>query len=201
MSEIREMITVPFKAKGTTYNLVFSRTLQLEYNKYMDEKRNDSEYQKEVAESERLKSRYETIHEQFLKAESEYFEDVLNEDNEKKYQKLEQLDTKAHSEYADYISTHSSTVSTVEFITYVMGKLIILGLQTQHKMTDKEAEELWNDYVAEVGDFSATKFLVYVASAWVGDNEEDENDPFIKAMEAKAERANNRRLGMNKIKK
>lgn len=197
-----EMITIPLKVNGTTYNLVFSRTLQLEYNKYMDEKRNDAEYQKEVAESERLKQRYETIHEQFLNSESEYFKDVLNEDNEKKYQKLEQLDTKAHTEYADYIATHNSTIKTVEYITYVMGKLVLLGLQTQHKLSDEKAEELWNGYVAEVGDFKATKFLVYMASAWVGDSgEEEESDPFIKAMEAKAERANNRRQGLAKIKK
>lgn len=198
-----EMITIPLKVNGTTYPLVFSRTLQLEYNKYMDEKRNDAEYQKEVAESERLKERYETIHKQFEKAEAEFFVDALNEDKEKIYQKLEQLDTKAHNEYSEYAATHSSVIGTVEYMTYVMGKLVLLGLQTQTtpKLSDKEAEELWNDYVAEVGDYKATKFLMCVANAWVGDSEEEESDPFIKAMEAKAEKAYNRKQGLAKIKK
>lgn len=197
-----EIMTIPFKVKESTYKLIFSRALQLEYKNYVDEKKHDTAYQQEVAESERLEQRYKTVHEQFLIAESKYFKDILNEDIEKEYQKFEALDKKVYNEYATYIATHNSSANTVEFITYVMGKLVLLALKTQHNFTEKEAEELWNAYVEEVGDYKAMKFLVYVASAWVGDaEEEEETDPFIKAMEAKAERANNRRIGLSKARK
>lgn len=192
-----------FTVDGQRYEFVFSRTLQVKYQDMFNEKKNDPKYQQEVAESERLKKRYETIHAKFNEIEQEYFLAISNgdfdENKEKAYNKLEELEKKAQKEYAEYIATHSSEKDALEFTTYVIGQLILLALQTQYNLSEEQSKEIWNKYVADNGDMCAMKFLIYVAGIWLADDEAGEDDPFFKAMEAKAERAENRKKGLKKL--
>lgn len=196
-----ERIVPAFTADGKAYKIVFSRTLQVKYKEMFDEKRKDTQYQQEIVESERLKTRYEAIHKQFEKAETEYFADMLNEDKEKIYIKAEQLNIKARKEYSEYVTSHASSADATEYTLYVAGQLVLLGLETQYEISKEKAEEVWNKYVEEVGDMGAMKYLLLVANIWFADTEADNENPFIKAVEAKAEQAKNRREGLAKITK
>lgn len=196
-----ENFTPLFTADGNDYKIVYSRTLQLRYKEMYEEKRKDPQYQQEVVESETRRERFERIEKQYFKAEKDYFDDMLNEDKEKIYQKAEQLYLKAKKDFADYVVDHKSSSDAMDYLLYVTGQLILLGLETQYKMSKDKAEEVWNKYVEEKGDMGATKFLMIVANVWFADTEADSENPFIKAVEAKVEQAKNRREGLAKIKR
>lgn len=196
-----EKIKPSFEVNGKTYELYFSKSLRLEYQKRSDEKKNDSQYQMEVAEYQRLQDQLETIQEKYKQAETEYLDNITNEDKEKVYNKFCELYERKHKELAEYATEHKSVINADKFTVDLLEQIVLLGLQEQHKLSSEEAEQVWCSYVDEKGYIESLEFLARLGTLWLVGIDEDTNDPFLSAMRKKAEQAEKRRAGLSKIKK
>ncbi len=189
-----------FKVDGKTYELEYTRTLQREYKRMTDEKKQDKEYQRNIAEYYLLQSQYEQVHAQYEKASREFFADVLNEDKERTYNKLAELNKAAFDKFNAFASEHNDGDGT-PFTIDCLERLVILALKEQHGLSTKDAEAVWCKYVEKNGQTGAILFLSVVGSAWFTDTDKGSVSPFVKAQLEKIEAANNRKIGLRKINK
>ena len=189
-----------FKVDGKTYELEYTRALQREYKRMTDEKKQDKEYQRNIAEYYLLQSQYEKIHAQYEKAAEEFFADVLNEDKERAYNKLAELNKAAFDKFNTFASEHNDGDGT-PFTIDCLERLVILALKEQYNLSTKDAEAVWCKYVTKNGEKDAILFLSFVGSAWFTDTNNGKDSPFVKSKMAKVEAASNRRIGLQKINK
>lgn len=196
-----QRIKPSFKVDGKNYEFIFTRHLQLEYQKMADEKKNDSQYQKEIAEYTRLQEEFETLQKRYSTARNEFLDNPIDENKKAVYSAIKEVYEGAYKEFVEYTATHKAPTEADEYVLYMLGKLTLLALQEQYKLSEKEAEEVWNKFVEESGQQGSMEWLAYLGKVWLTDIDEDTENPFIQQMRAKAEQADNRKAGMAKIKK
>lgn len=195
-----EKNTVSFKVDGKEYKLVFNRAMQLKQQEMINEKKNDSQYQREVAEYTRLKTEYEEIHESYLEWRAKWRANPTDKEVKSAYLELKQADKEAFDEYNEYSATHTHGDGS-DYSLYMLGELTLLGLQTQYDLTEEQAKEVWNKFVAQEGQLKSMVWLSGLAEAFFGDIDEETENPTIRRMLQKAEQTENRRVGLSKIKK
>lgn len=193
-------INPSFTVDGKKYEFIYTRTLQVEYQNMVDEKKHDKEYQRDIAEFERLQHEYEKVHASYEKMQSAYFENPLDKDIKEAYLELKSADKQAFDELNEFGATHKAATEVNEYTLFMLGRLVLLALQEQYKLDEKQAEEVWNKFIAENGQMGSMEFLAYVGKAFFTDIDEDTENHFIRAMRNKAETESNRIAGYNKIK-
>lgn len=196
-----QKIKPSFKVDGKNYEFIFTRHLQLEYQKMADEKKNDSQYQKEIAEYTRLQEEFETLQKRYSKAREEFLDNPIDETKKAVYSAIKEVYEGVYKEFVEYTATHKAPTEADEYVLYMLGKLTLLALQEQYKLSEKEAEEVWNKFVGESGQQGSMEWLAYLGKVWLTDIDEETENPFIQQMRKKAEQADNRKAGLNKIKK
>lgn len=196
-----QRIKPSFKVDGKNYEFIFTRHLQLEYQKMADEKKNDSQYQKEIAEYTALQEEFETVQKHYSKAREEWLANPTDKDKKTIKDELKIAYDEARKEFVEYTATHKAPTEADEYVLYMLGKLTLLALQEQYKLSEKEAEDVWNKFVGESGQQGSMEWLAYLGKVWLTDIDEDTENPFIKQMREKATQADNRKAGLNKIKK
>lgn len=191
-----------FVVDGKTYEFVFNRDMQVEYQKRTEEKRNDSQYQKEMAEFTRLQEEYETLQKRYSTAREAWLDNPLDEDKKAVYLALKEAYEEAFAKFTDYASTHTAPNEADQFVLKMIGDLTLLALQEQYELSAEKALEVWNKFVEETGDNGAKEWLAYAGKIWLVADEEDSENPFIQKMREKAiQQADNRKTGLNKVKK
>lgn len=188
-------------ADGKEYELTFTRSLQVEYQKMVNEKKQDEEYQRDISEYTRLENEYKEIDARYAQAKADFYDDPLDEDKEKKFNKLKTLCETAFNAFNEFGATHKAADEAQEYSLYMLGKIVLLALQEQHGLDSKQAEEVWNKFVEENGQVGSMEFLAYVGKVFLTDVDEDTENPFIKAMREKVIQADNRRAGLQTMKK
>lgn len=196
-----QRIKPSFKVDGKNYEFHFSKTLQLKYWEMSNEKKNDSQYQKEIAEYTRLQEEFETLQKRYSKAREEFLDNPIDENKKAVYNAIKEVYENVYKEFVEYTATHKAPTEADEYVLYMLGKLTLLALQEQYKLSEKEAEEVWNKFVAESGQQGSMEWLAYLGKVWLTDIDEDTENPFIKQMREKAQQADNRKAGLSKIKK
>jgi hypothetical protein len=196
-----EKIKPSFTVDGKKYEFIYTRTLQLEFKRMTDEKKKDSQYQKEIAEYSMLQEQLETLQKRYLKARDEWLDNPIDEDKTAVYKALKEAYEEIHKEFVDYSTTHTAPTEADEFGLYMLGRLTLLALQEQYKLSEGEAEEVWNKFVADNGQQGSMEWLAYLGSVWLTNVDEDTENPFVQAMREKTQQADNRKAGLAKIKK
>lgn len=197
-----QKIKPSFKVNGQNYEFIFTRHLQLEYQKMADEKKNDSQYQKEIAEYTALQEEFETVQKHYSKAREEWLADPTDKDKKAVKDELKIAYDEARKEFVEYTATHSAPSEADKYVLDMLEKLVILALQEKpNNLSAKEAEEVWCSFVDTNGQNTAMEFLAYLGKVWLTDIDEDTENPFIQQMREKAIQAENRKAGLAKIKK
>lgn len=197
MSEKNKVVLT---ADGKTYELVYNRTMQVKYQEMLDDKKHDSEYQKEVAEYTHLQNEYEDIHESFLEWKAKWKANPTDKEIKANYLELKEANKEAFDELNEYSANHKNGDGR-DYSLYICGQLALLGLQTQYDLSEEKATEIWNKFVEEKGQLKSMVWLGGLAEAFFGDIEEETENPTIKRMLQKAEQTENRKAGLSKVKK
>ena len=190
-----------FEVDGKHYEFIFTRALQVKYQEMTDEKRNDSQYQKEMAESVRLQEEYETLRDSYFAARKEWLASPNDEDKKAVFLALQEPYKEAYKEFTDYSNTHDAPKESDKYVLKMLGDLTLLALQQQYDLSSEKALEVWNKFVEEVGQQGAMEWLAYAGKVWLTVDEEESGNPFIQKMREKAIQADNRRAGLSKVKK
>lgn len=191
-----------FEVKGVTYEIKRTRYLESEYDKITTNNKLSAEEENLFAGYIKLESEYSELIDKFKTAKNEYFEDVLNEEKEKKYYAFEKLANRKYDEINEFNVNHPDfSLKRIENLAYENGlKLLYLALKEQYSLSEQEAKDIWEDFISHFGNQVATEWVLEMVKTLFERDEEEEN-PFLKQARAKAIQQMEHRNGLKKIKK
>lgn len=190
-----------FEVKGKTYEIKRTRFLESEYDKITSQSKLSVEQESDFSDYIKLESEYAELIEKFKNAKDEYFDDVLNEEKEKKYLAFEKLSNRKYQEIRDFNLNHSSfSLKDIQDLAYSNGlKLLYVALQEQYSLSEEQSRLVWDDFVEHFGTPIATEWILEMVKT-LFEKDEEEN-PFLKQAKAKAVQQMEHRNGLRKIKK
>ena len=105
-----------------------------------------------------------------------------------------------HKELRQFAVEHKGLIKSAQDKAYDNGvKVLIFGLVEQCKVDEQKAIEVWGKFVEHFGEDTAKEWISAMTSALFGDEEEE--NPFIKAQQARMEQRYNQRKGLSRVKK
>ena len=199
-------IPITFEVEGQTYEIVRTRALECEYEKITKQSSLSEQDERAFADYIKLQAETEELAEKFRTAKEDFYNDVLNEEKEKKFLAFEKLYNRKYQEIIDFTATHKDfSTQKVEEIAMGNGvKLFVLALSQRYEMSQDEAKSVWEKF----RDFLSEKYGMQSPREWIltmvrelFEGEEEETDPFLKQARAKAQQRMEQRKGLSKIKK
>lgn len=190
-----------FEVNGKRYEIKRNRYLTAELDKWNNEiKMTDEEESESVKEQakldnlEKLAKRKEELYEKYLETFSQEDEEIYNKS------------CVAYEKLVDELAKNQNVVGKQrKKMIDCAEKLIIRALQLDEKgneiRSDEEAKEIWCTFVEEVGKTVAVEFVVYTANYILGGDEEESENPFLKAQRTKMEKKLEQRRGLSKVQK
>lgn len=190
-----------FEVNGKRYEIKRNRYLTAELDKWNNEiKMTDEEESESVKEQakldnlEKLAKRKEELYEKFLETFSKEDEEIYNKS------------CVAYEKLVDELAKSKNVVGKQrKKMLDCAEKLIIRALQLDEKgneiRSDEETKEIWCTFVEEVGKTVAVEFVVYTANYILGGDEEENENPFLKAQRTKMEKKLEQRRGLSKVQK
>lgn len=199
-------IPITFEVEGQTYEIVRTRALECEYEKITKQSSLSEQDERAFADYIKLQAETEELAEKFRTAKEDFYNDVLDEEKEKKFLAFEKLYNRKYQEIIDFTTTHKDfSTQKVEEIAMENGvKLFVLALSQKYAMSHDEAKLVWEKF----RDFLSEKYGMQSPREWIltmvrelFEGEEEETDPFLKQARAKAQQRMEQRKGLSKIKK
>lgn len=199
-------IPITFEVEGQTYEIVRTRALECEYEKITKQSSLSEQDERAFADYIKLQAETEELAEKFRIAKEDFYNDVLDEEKEKKFLAFEKLYNRKYQEIIDFTTTHKDfSTQKVEEIAMDNGvKLFVLALSQKYAMSHDEAKSVWEKF----RDFLSEKYGMQSPREWIltmvrelFEGEEEETDPFLKQARAKAQQRMEQRKGLSKIKK
>lgn len=199
-------IPITFEVEGQTYEIVRTRALECEYEKITKQSSLSEQDERAFADYIKLQAETEELAEKFRTAKEDFYNDVLNEEKEKKFLAFEKLYNRKYQEIVDFTATHKDfSTQKVEEIAMDNGvKLFVLALSQKYEMSQDQAKSVWEKF----RDFLSEKYGMQSPREWIltmvrelFEGEEEEADPFLKQARAKAQQRMEQRKGLSKIKK
>ena len=189
-----------FEVDGKKYEFMRTRALECEYkkirnaNKMSEEDENlFNDYAKLLSDANEIENKYED-------AKADYFDDVLNKDKKAKYLAFKELFDEHYKAIKEFSVENRELLTRSKEQAYDNGvKVLIFALCEQCKLDEEKANEVWGKFVEHFGESVANDWISAMISALFG--EDDEENPFIKAQQAKMEQRLNQRKGLSKMKK
>lgn len=189
-----------FEVDGKKYEIIRTRALECEYEKVREENKISEEdeslftdYMKMINDTTEIEEKYEV-------AKNAYFDDILDKDKKAKYLAFKELYDEHHKEIRQFAIEHKEMLSNAQDKAYENGvAVLIFGLCEQCNVCAEEAREVWGKFVEHFGESVARDWISAMTSALFG--EEDEENPFIKAQQAKMEQRYNQRKGLSRVKR
>ena len=199
-------IPITFEVEGQTYEIVRTRALECEYEKITKQSSLSEQDERAFADYIKLQAETEELAEKFRTAKEDFYNDVLDEEKEKKFLAFEKLYNRKYQEIIDFTTTHKDfSTQKVEEIAMDNGvKLFVLALSQKYGMSQDEAKSVWEKF----RDFLSEKYGMQSPREWIltmvrelFEGEEEETDPFLKQARAKAQQRMEQRKGLSKIKR
>lgn len=199
-------IPITFEVEGQTYEIVRTRALECEYEKITKQSSLSEQDERAFADYIKLQAETEELAEKFRTAKEDFYNDVLDEEKEKKFLAFEKLYNRKYQEIIDFTTTHKDfSTQKVEEIAMDNGvKLFVLALSQKYSMSHDEAKSVWEKF----RDFLSEKYGMQSPREWIltmvrelFEGEEEETDPFLKQARAKAQQRMEQRKGLSKIKR
>lgn len=178
-----------FTVDGKQYEIRYNRALHLAFEQMQEEKRNDDNYQREAVEYARLKTEVEAVQNAYAKAKQAWFDNPTDKDLKAAQEALKAEYKEISDEFVEYGIKHKNVGETDKYVLDCMERLVIVALQQQYGMTEKQATEIWEAYVNENGQDEAVKFIVCMGKVFFVSEDDDSVNPFVaKTLKAETER-------------
>lgn len=191
-----------FEVDGRKYEIERTRYLECEYDKITSQSSLSNEEEKAGAAYVKLQSEYEKIAERFNKAETDYFDDVLDETKKAKYLAFKELLDEKYKEVINFsVDNPEFSIKKLEDKAYENGlNLLYIALEKKYHLSRDEAAGIWDKFIDYFGISIAKQWVLTMVNELFG-QEDEEVDPFLKQARAKAEQKAQQRNGLKKIAK
>ena len=192
-----------FELDGKRYEIKRNRYLQAEFDKITNQ--NSSLTEEEEKSFVLLQDKYanlERIAKRAKELEDKYYE-TFDEEAGKLYERAKAEYNKTLNSVVEFETMQKGIAQKVQNVGLSNAEQIViraLQIDTDGKeiRTVKEANDIWCDYVDQVGKQTASNWLLYFVSYITGKDEDD--DPFVAQAKAKAEQRANMKKGLKIVK-
>lgn len=169
-----------FTVNGKDYEIKRTRALMVEFQKLSKQNRLAEEDANNYLEIQNtfneLQEELELVGEKMKEAREEYLDDPTNADKKAKFNALKQLYKETQE---PLINANSKEMDFLNKSTKILldnyEKAIIFAISEQHNMSKSSAEELWAEFVDEVGTAEASQWI-YAIGDTLFNQEANEND-------------------------
>jgi hypothetical protein len=189
-----------FEVDGVRYEIKPTRWLLAEYEKLQEQSEATAEDKEGAIKTQSLVGdvkRYATLMQELWEEYTQNFDDEV----ERRYLKVKALYEISLEKLTAFEVESGCTKRIQKMGIDLLEKVAILGLAEQYfNMNQKCAEEVWVKFVETLGKSNVPDWLGAMAECLFNDEEEEEN-PFLAQVRARAEeKANNRKNGLRKVK-
>lgn len=194
-----------FEVNGERYDFHRSRFLIVELEKIRESAEVADDDQKNVVKLQEMYRRVAKLKQCAEELFDEYCE-TFSDEAEEKYERAnakynELLDQTMDFELNSNDALHRLNKTVIDNAE----KLVVIALQRDDKgeviRSKEEAEKIWCAYVDDVGQKVAQEWLNAFVEHISGNDEQEDDNPFLAQAKARAEQASNRRAGLAKINK
>ncbi|MGN0960777.1 MAG: hypothetical protein ACI4PF_01095 [Christensenellales bacterium] len=191
-----------FEANGKTYEIKRTRALECEYEKITQQSSMSEEDERNFAEYIKLQTELNELSEKLKDSKDTFFEDVTNKDKKEVYLAFKGLFDDKYKEMVDFGLTHKDfSTSKVEEQAYTNGKkLLFVALEQQYNLTQEQSSEIWEKFEENLGLATAKEWILFMVQS-LFENDEEEENPFLKQAKERAIKRAEQRKGLLKMKK
>lgn len=171
-----------FEINGNTYEIKRTRHLMVVYEQLGESNQMSDEDKANAVKLQVLIDKVQKFANKLQEIEKEYFNDMANEGLEKQYNACDKMYQKAVQEMADFEIKNGSTSKLQKAGIDLLEKVVIEGIVEQYSLTKTDATKLWESFVDKVGKRVASEWLGGMAQCLFGNDEEEEDNPFLAQM-------------------
>lgn len=188
---------------GERYEIKRTRYILVEIDKMRENTALTDEENKNYALLQDKYARLEKLATRVKELEDDYYKD-FDEEKGAIYDKAKERYNALFEETAQFEVTTNGISEKVRRETInKVERLIIQSLTMDYQgetiRTYAEAEEIWCTYVDEIGQVSAQEWLLFAFNYLSGNDEDNEDNPFVTAAKQKAAKKLNMRKGIEKV--
>lgn len=176
-----------FEVEGKKYEIKPTRYLWAEFDKLTrenaisDDEKKAALLLKEEADSfQKIKARYK-------EAETAYLENPIDSEKEELYEKYKVIYEKRREQFYDKVIVDKSIEKMNKSSVDNLEAVLMLALQEQYSLSEKDSKSAWESYVDEIGAQTASEWLIAMGNCLFAEKE-DENSFLEKMRQKEAEK-------------
>lgn len=190
-------------ADGKTYEITKTRSLIKKYEEIMAEMKPSDEKAEDISKNvlifQRLTVQVQELAKRLESAKEEFYNNPTDADLRNAYKVFKEEYNEAFDEMVTFESKNKSASESMTLALRVWEKLLIESLVEQHGLTQKEATEIWENHVDEIGDEQASEWLFAFYSTLF--EKEEKTDPFLEKAREKQMQKAQQKSSLNKVMK
>lgn len=194
-----------FEVNGERYEIRRSRYLMCELEKIRETSNVADDDQKNIIKLREKYSRLATAKQRADKLFDDYME-TLSDESKEVYDRAQSVYDKLFEEVSQFELGANDVLHRLnKTVIDNAESLVIIALQRDSDgkvvRSKEEAENIWCAYVEEVGQKIAQEWLNALIAHITGEDEREDDNPFLAQAKARAEQAKNRNAGLEKVTK
>lgn len=193
-----------FEVEGKTYEIVRTRAVECEYDKIRQRNQVDEREANFATDYTKLVNEYAEILEKYEEAKNNYFNDILSEEKEKVYNAFKKLSDIKYEEVKDFeFKNKEFSIEKLQDRAYKNGvEVLVFALSTNkdYSLSAQEARDVWSKFEEHFG-LDYAKNWINAMIRVLFENDEEEQDPFLKQANAKMLQKIEQRKGLSKVRK
>jgi hypothetical protein len=159
-------LTPYFEVNGKRYELMTTRHLRIMYADELEKMKSENKLDEEEAinlvDFNRFTENFNQVSEKFRNANDDYLSNPLDKDKKAIFYELKELYNEMLSEMKSKKDEMKILNESIANSVNLYERMIIEALKEQYSLSQKEAENVWADFVVEIGKQEAQNLVVSI---------------------------------------
>jgi len=188
---------------GKTYEITKTRFLITKYEELVNEMKPSDEKAEDISKNvlifQRLSAQVREASEKLESSKQAFYDEPNNADLRSAYKIFKEDYNEAFDELVSFEAKHKSISDSMTLSLSIWERLLIEALSEQHGLTQKEAKEMWENHVDEMGENQASEWLFTFYKTLF--EKEEKSDPFLERAREMQNRKAQQKSSLNKVMK
>jgi|ADurb_Total_1213_FD_contig_121_23439_length_4206_multi_3_in_0_out_0_8 hypothetical protein len=186
---------------GKTYEITKTRFLITKYEELVNEMKPSDEKAEDISKNvlifQRLSAQVREASEKLESSKQAFYDEPNNADLRSAYKIFKEDYNEAFDELVSFEAKHKSISDSMTLSLSIWERLLIEALSEQHGLTQKEAKEMWENHVDEMGENQASEWLFTFYKTLF--EKEEKSDPFLERAREMQNRKAQQKSSLNKV--
>lgn len=186
---------------GKTYEITKTRFLITKYEELVNEMKPSDEKAEDISKNvlifQRLSAQVREASEKLESSKQAFYDEPNNADLRSAYKIFKEDYNEAFDELVSFEAKHKSISDSMTLSLSIWERLLIEALSEQHGFTQKEAKEMWENHVDEMGENQASEWLFTFYKTLF--EKEEKSDPFLERAREMQNRKAQQKSSLNKV--